>query len=350
MLILMVLVVVGTAVASRRQRQRANRTPSTTTVADTYPRPTRRGESLARAAEVGLAEIGDLSREPREAIIACYAAMERELTHVPGAVPQDCDTPSEVLARAVDNHALRADSATQLVELFEEARFCPHVMNEGHRDAAVRVWNVCLPSSPDSLREHRMKKLVAAGFLVVAGVELMALAVLDRRAGPRRVRRRGRAARCSTVRWYLVREPESMPANARRRRRGVVAPLAVSDRDVDQPVGVHAQGLGPAPASHAWPGSSRWPPDRSRPRTARPFNATGQHAFRCGAVGVGRPENVSRDRRRASPAPAARRSTKFCNGWSGYDGEYDAPPRPPPRTARRCSTRLGTWWSASAAR
>ena len=44
--------------------------------------------SLARAAEVGLAEIGDLSREPREAIIACYAAMERELTRVPGAAPQ----------------------------------------------------------------------------------------------------------------------------------------------------------------------------------------------------------------------------------------------------------------------
>ena len=92
-------------------------------------------ESLARAAEVGLAEIGDLSREPREAIIACYAAMERELTRVPGAVPQDFDTPSEVLARAVDHHALGPTARQQLVELFEEARFSPHVMNEGHRDA-----------------------------------------------------------------------------------------------------------------------------------------------------------------------------------------------------------------------
>ena len=77
-------------------------------------------------------------REPREAIIACYAAMERELTRVPGAVPQDFDTPSEVLARAVDNRALRADSATELVDLFEEARFSPHVMSEAHRDAAVQ--------------------------------------------------------------------------------------------------------------------------------------------------------------------------------------------------------------------
>ena len=101
-------------------------------------------QDLARAAQRGLAEIGDLSREPREAIIACYAAMERELTHVPGAVPLDCDTPSEVLARAVAHHALNPDSATQLVELFEEARFSPHVMHEAHRDVAVDALRLVL--------------------------------------------------------------------------------------------------------------------------------------------------------------------------------------------------------------
>lgn len=96
-------------------------------------------ESLARAAEVGLAEVGDLSREPRKAIIACYAAMEGELSHVPGAMPEDFDTASEVLDRAVAHHALGPGSATQLVDLFDEARFSPHVMTEAHRDAAVRV-------------------------------------------------------------------------------------------------------------------------------------------------------------------------------------------------------------------
>jgi hypothetical protein len=49
-----------------------------------------------------------------------------------------------VLARAVEHHALRADSATQLVDLFAEARFSPHVMNEGHREVAVRVLRVVL--------------------------------------------------------------------------------------------------------------------------------------------------------------------------------------------------------------
>jgi hypothetical protein len=65
--------------------------------------------------------------------------MERELARMPEIVPQDFDTASEVLARAVDHHALQPDSATQLVDLFDEARFSPHVMNEGHREIAVQV-------------------------------------------------------------------------------------------------------------------------------------------------------------------------------------------------------------------
>ncbi len=146
MLILMVVVIAATAIASRRQRTGAVPYPAAddgpATAAETA------GDSLVRAAEVGLAEIGDRTREPREAIIACYAAMEGELTRVPGAVPQDCDTPSEVLARAVGNRALRADSATELVDLFEEARFSPHVMTEAHRDAAVRVLQRVLAELP----------------------------------------------------------------------------------------------------------------------------------------------------------------------------------------------------------
>ncbi|HTM84246.1 MAG TPA: DUF4129 domain-containing protein [Mycobacterium sp.] len=96
-------------------------------------------ESLARAAELGLVQIADLSREPRAAIIACYVAMEYGLSLAPGAAPRDSDTPSEVIARAVHHHALSTGSATELVELFTEARFSPHVMTEHHRDSAVRA-------------------------------------------------------------------------------------------------------------------------------------------------------------------------------------------------------------------
>lgn len=139
--VLMMVVFVGAAIAGRRQRR-----PTAIAAGGEYPpaAPQDRADPLARAAEVGLAEAGDLSREPREAIIACYAAMEHELENSPEVVPRESDTPSEVLARAVEHRALRAESATQLVELFEEARFSPHVMTEAHRETAVRVLRLVL--------------------------------------------------------------------------------------------------------------------------------------------------------------------------------------------------------------
>jgi hypothetical protein len=141
--IMLVLLAVAAVVAIRRRGRAVPRPawagdgPAPTT-APTGP------ESLALAAERGLAEMEDLSREPREAIIACYAAMERALADAPGAMPQDSDTPSEVLARAVEHHAIHPGSANELVDLFAEARFSVHVMNEGHREAAVRALQVVL--------------------------------------------------------------------------------------------------------------------------------------------------------------------------------------------------------------
>jgi uncharacterized protein DUF4129 len=140
--VLLVLIVAGIIVAARRRRIAESRIVAAEPLGP--PAPDGPSESLVRAAEVGLAEIGDLSREPREAIIACYAAMEHELANVPGAVPQDFDTPTEVLARAVEHHALHADNASQLVKLFAEARFSRHVMNEGHRESALRVLQLVL--------------------------------------------------------------------------------------------------------------------------------------------------------------------------------------------------------------
>lgn len=145
---LLIVILVGTVIAGTRSR------PPVPVDAEAGPSPPDRAQpaptSLARAAEVGLAEIGDRRRDPRAAIIACYAAMEHELTRVPGAAPQDFDTPTEVLARAVGRGALRAERATRLVDLFEEARFSPHVMTEAHRDVAVQVLRDVLDELTDT--------------------------------------------------------------------------------------------------------------------------------------------------------------------------------------------------------
>lgn len=95
--------------------------------------------SLERAAELGLAEVDDLTRDPRAAIIACYAAMERGLADAPDAAPLDSDTPTEVLARAVGHGAIRSSAAGDLVRLFTEARFSQHDMTENHRESAAEL-------------------------------------------------------------------------------------------------------------------------------------------------------------------------------------------------------------------
>ncbi|OBK33490.1 hypothetical protein A5658_01905 [Mycobacterium sp. 1245111.1] len=139
---LLVMVVAGVIVA-RRRRIVEPRITVAQPVTDGPP-VAAAATTLVRAAESGLAEIADLNREPRQAIIACYAAMERELRHFPGAVPQDFDTPTEVLARAVEHRVLHVDNAAELVSLFEEARFSPHVMTEEHRSRAIDVLQMVL--------------------------------------------------------------------------------------------------------------------------------------------------------------------------------------------------------------
>jgi Domain of unknown function (DUF4129) len=141
---LMVLILTAAVIVRVRRHRAAAPVVGAPPVSDAVVEPASGSESLALAAERGLAEVGDLSREPREAIIACYAAMENALANAPGAAPQDSDTPSEVLARAVEHHALQAGSAGDLVTLFAEARFSTHVMNEGHREAAERALRLVL--------------------------------------------------------------------------------------------------------------------------------------------------------------------------------------------------------------
>ncbi|WP_229684065.1 DUF4129 domain-containing protein [Nocardia camponoti] len=101
-------------------------------------------DSLTRAAEMGLAAINMSGQDPRTAIIACYAAMERGLSSDNAARPQASDTPMEVLARAFESGVLHDASARELVALFEEARFSPHSMLEWQRMRAEQLLRIVL--------------------------------------------------------------------------------------------------------------------------------------------------------------------------------------------------------------
>jgi hypothetical protein len=71
----------------------------------------------------------------REAIIACYAAMEEALA-VAGVPRRAADTPEELLERAVGDGAVRTPAARRLTGLFREARFSRHDLADAQRHDA----------------------------------------------------------------------------------------------------------------------------------------------------------------------------------------------------------------------
>lgn len=94
-------------------------------------------EGLRDAVASGRAALAELD-DAREAIIACYVAMESTLADR-GTARQTSDTPDELLARAVTTGILdgmAAGAAEELTNLFYEARFSTHPLGESHRDAA----------------------------------------------------------------------------------------------------------------------------------------------------------------------------------------------------------------------
>jgi hypothetical protein len=74
--------------------------------------------------------------EPREAIIACYVAMEHGFAAA-GSAPTAADTPAEVLTRATDAGIVRSGSAALLTGLFRRARYSRQPMTSADSDAAA---------------------------------------------------------------------------------------------------------------------------------------------------------------------------------------------------------------------
>ena len=111
---------------------RKPRLPGGVTVAPFTPLD--EAEELAEAVEAGsqaLEEEGDA----REAVIACYAAMEQAVQGFGFARPL-ADTPEDMLRRATEKNLVPPGPAARLTELFREARFSRHAITETLRDEA----------------------------------------------------------------------------------------------------------------------------------------------------------------------------------------------------------------------
>ena len=92
--------------------------------------------ALGEALSAGRAALaGPPGRDPRAAIIACYAAMERGFAAA-GSAPGVADTPAEVLARATRAGLVRSGSAAGLAALFRRARYSSEPMTGADSAAA----------------------------------------------------------------------------------------------------------------------------------------------------------------------------------------------------------------------
>lgn len=93
--------------------------------------------ALGEALSAGRAALaGAPGHDPRAAIVACYAAMERGFAAA-GSAPGAADTPAEVLARATRAGLVRSGSAARLAGLFRRARYSSEPMTGADSAAAA---------------------------------------------------------------------------------------------------------------------------------------------------------------------------------------------------------------------
>ncbi|RAG82758.1 DUF4129 domain-containing protein [Streptacidiphilus pinicola] len=127
-LLVLVAVFLARWLSARRRSERADGT------VDGGLRGDGTEEALADAVLAGREALAD-DPDPRTAIIACYAAMERSLAHG-GISRRKADTPTDLLRRAAEAGLVQGAAAQTLTDLFREARYSTHPLGEAQRDQA----------------------------------------------------------------------------------------------------------------------------------------------------------------------------------------------------------------------
>jgi membrane protease YdiL (CAAX protease family) len=91
--------------------------------------------ALQQAVQASIAAL-ESERDPRRAILRAYRRMEQAFEKVEIVRSRD-ETASEFLGRVMRRLRVSTDSATELTERFEEARFSTHTLTEDDRELAL---------------------------------------------------------------------------------------------------------------------------------------------------------------------------------------------------------------------
>jgi hypothetical protein len=94
-------------------------------------------EAVAAILDDTLQDLYD-ERDPRRAVVAAYARMERALA-AHGLPRQQSEAPAEYLERTLEELSASASSASRLTRLFEWARFSDHPVEPGMKAEAIQA-------------------------------------------------------------------------------------------------------------------------------------------------------------------------------------------------------------------
>jgi hypothetical protein len=94
-------------------------------------------EAVAAILDDTLQDLYD-ERDPRRAVVAAYARMERALA-AHGLPRRDSEAPAEYLERTLEELSASASSASRLTRLFEWARFSDHPVEPGMKTEAIQA-------------------------------------------------------------------------------------------------------------------------------------------------------------------------------------------------------------------
>ena len=112
-------------------------------------------DRLQRAVEEGLGEL-ESERDPRRAVIAAYARMERSLAAA-GLARSQPEAAQEYLARLLGQLGVSGEPARRLTDLYQLAKFSQHPIDEAMKSEAIAA----LVELRDELREQAEAEAVA---------------------------------------------------------------------------------------------------------------------------------------------------------------------------------------------
>jgi hypothetical protein len=134
-----ILIAVALAVVAFAAIVRAFRDPGAPS-GDEISEPERQSSALVTAVGAGLRD-ARLEPDPRRAVIAAYATLERILA-AQGWPRREAEAPIEYMTRLFAARNVRGDALATLTELFELARFSQHAISPATKERAIAALAV----------------------------------------------------------------------------------------------------------------------------------------------------------------------------------------------------------------